>query len=58
MREDGYLMALQADTGKLLWRVNTGSHVMTSPSRTMAELFKLTRQKRLVRFNYSNSKAC
>jgi alcohol dehydrogenase (cytochrome c) len=29
--EDGYLMALQADTGKLLWRVNTGSHVMTSP---------------------------
>ncbi|MBV8904756.1 MAG: PQQ-binding-like beta-propeller repeat protein, partial [Acidobacteriia bacterium] len=29
--EDGYLMALQADTGKLLWRVNTGSRLVTSP---------------------------
>jgi len=29
--EDGYLMALQADTGKLLWRVNTGNRVVTSP---------------------------
>lgn len=29
--EDGYLMALQADTGKLLWRVNTGSRLATSP---------------------------
>jgi alcohol dehydrogenase (cytochrome c) len=29
--EDGYLMALQADTGKLLWRVNTGSRIVTSP---------------------------
>jgi alcohol dehydrogenase (cytochrome c) len=29
--EDGYLMALQADTGKLLWRVNTGNRLVTSP---------------------------
>lgn len=29
--EDGYLMALRADTGTLLWRVNTGSHLVTSP---------------------------
>lgn len=29
--EDGYLMALQADTGKLLWRVNTGQRIVTSP---------------------------
>jgi alcohol dehydrogenase (cytochrome c) len=29
--EDGYLMALQADTGKLLWKVNAGSRVVTSP---------------------------
>jgi alcohol dehydrogenase (cytochrome c) len=29
--EDGYLMALQADTGKLLWKVNTGSRIVTSP---------------------------
>jgi alcohol dehydrogenase (cytochrome c) len=29
--EDGYLMALRADTGKLLWRVNTGSRLVTSP---------------------------
>jgi alcohol dehydrogenase (cytochrome c) len=29
--EDGYLMALEADTGKLLWRVNTGSRLVTSP---------------------------
>ena len=29
--EDGYLIALQADTGKLLWRVNTGSRIATSP---------------------------
>ena len=29
--EDGYLMALQAETGKLLWRVNTGSRLVTSP---------------------------
>jgi alcohol dehydrogenase (cytochrome c) len=29
--EDGYLMALQADTGKLLWRVNTGNKLLSSP---------------------------
>ena len=29
--EDGYLMALQSDTGKLLWKVNTGSRIVTSP---------------------------
>jgi alcohol dehydrogenase (cytochrome c) len=29
--EDGYLIALQADTGKLLWRVNTGNRIATSP---------------------------
>jgi alcohol dehydrogenase (cytochrome c) len=29
--EDGYLIALQADTGKLLWKVNTGSRLVTSP---------------------------
>jgi len=29
--EDGYLMALRADTGKLLWRVNTGSRIVSSP---------------------------
>ena len=29
--EDGYLMALQADTGKLLWKVNTGNRLVTSP---------------------------
>ena len=29
--DDGYLMALQADTGKLLWRVNTGAALVTSP---------------------------
>jgi alcohol dehydrogenase (cytochrome c) len=29
--EDGYLMALNAQTGKLLWRVNTGSRLVTSP---------------------------
>ena len=29
--EDGYLMALQADTGRLLWKVNTGSRLVTSP---------------------------
>jgi alcohol dehydrogenase (cytochrome c) len=29
--EDGYLMALQAETGKLLWKVNTGSRLVTSP---------------------------
>jgi len=28
---DGYLMALEARTGKLLWRVNTGAQLMTSP---------------------------
>lgn len=29
--EDGYLMALDARTGKLLWRVNTGHRIVTSP---------------------------
>jgi len=29
--EDGYLIALQADTGKLLWRVNTGAGLRSSP---------------------------
>jgi alcohol dehydrogenase (cytochrome c) len=29
--EDGYLIALQATTGKLLWKVNTGDRLMTSP---------------------------
>jgi len=29
--EDGYLMALQAETGSLLWKVNTGSRLVTSP---------------------------
>jgi alcohol dehydrogenase (cytochrome c) len=29
--EDGYLMALNSRTGKLLWRVNTGNRLVTSP---------------------------
>ena len=29
--EDGYLMAFQADTGKLLWKINTGNRLATSP---------------------------
>ena len=29
--EDGYLMALQADTGKILWKINTGNRLATSP---------------------------
>jgi alcohol dehydrogenase (cytochrome c) len=29
--EDGYLIALRADNGKLLWRVNTGSRIVSSP---------------------------
>lgn len=29
--QDGYLIALQADTGKLLWKINTGNQLITSP---------------------------
>ena len=29
--EDGYLMAFNAETGKNLWRMNTGSRLVTSP---------------------------
>jgi len=29
--EDGYLIALQADTGRLLWKVNAGTRLMSLP---------------------------
>ncbi len=29
--EDGYLMAFEAQTGKLLWKINTGSAIKTAP---------------------------
>jgi alcohol dehydrogenase (cytochrome c) len=29
--EDGYLMAFQADTGKILWKMNTGTRLASSP---------------------------
>jgi alcohol dehydrogenase (cytochrome c) len=35
--EDGYLMAFNAETGKLLWRINTGSRLVTSPITYMIE---------------------
>lgn len=35
--EDGYLMAFNAETGKILWRMNTGSRLVTSPITYMIE---------------------
>jgi len=29
--EDGYLMAFDAVTGKILWKINTGARLVTSP---------------------------
>jgi alcohol dehydrogenase (cytochrome c) len=29
--EDGYLMAFDAKTGKILWKMNTGNRLVTSP---------------------------
>ena len=29
--EDGYLMAFNASSGELLWKLNTGSRIATAP---------------------------